>query len=170
MSSEPREDKFLEMTERPLPEEFNAAFVQVLDELLSAVNNIDHRIKNQNEAIRPPTGYYGLLNRISQLRKMTGNNHNLSDEDIDKIAERVWKEMAPVMMVQQMTLAVIAGQLADEMNTDIEYLKTLPRDKAEDIMARYKSLNEVGHWCTKQVESIKENSGIYENEDADESD
>lgn len=53
-----------------LPDNFEEALVQVMEELLKAINQIDHRIKRDDEALRSPHGYYPLINRISQLRSM----------------------------------------------------------------------------------------------------
>ena len=66
----PQDIDFVKITETPLPEDVNAAIVQVLEELLLAVNNLDHRIKRQDESLRNPHGYYPLLNRISALKAM----------------------------------------------------------------------------------------------------
>ena len=63
-------DPLREMTDRPLPSDFNAAVVQVLEELLWAVDNLDKRLLRGDESIRSPYGVNPLLNRIGALRAM----------------------------------------------------------------------------------------------------
>ena len=66
----PQAPDFNDITNEPLSDHFNSAVVRVLEELLAAVNNLDHRIKKQDESLRHPNGYYPLLNRISALKQM----------------------------------------------------------------------------------------------------
>ena len=79
----------------------------------------------------------------------------MDDNIVDQIVEQVWENMAPVLIVQLLSLSTIAGHLADEMNTSTDYLLTLSRRDANDIMKRYEQLNEISGVCAKQAESIE---------------
>ena len=82
--TKPQAPDFNHITKEPLPADFNSAIVRVLEELLAAVNNLDHRIKKQDESLRHPNGYYPLLNRISALEQMVENQNAQPEEDEGK--------------------------------------------------------------------------------------
>ncbi|MCY3749072.1 MAG: hypothetical protein OXG64_07235 [Chloroflexi bacterium] len=60
---------------QPLPADFDLAMVQFVEELLAAINQIDHRITLGDESLRSVHGYYPLLNRIGELRAIREADH-----------------------------------------------------------------------------------------------